>query len=283
MQAPQVGQVQSKTLLRRMDFGRGSIEYTVNLYRGCTHGCVYCYAPSLVHEERKWGQFVDAKINAPLVLRRELREAVQAPVFFSSASDPYQPVEARFKLTRRCLEALRDNQFPVVVLTRSPLVLRDLDVLRELEWVRVGCSISTAASREFEPGVPPVERRIRTLRSLSEAGIQTWVSMAPVIPGIMLFDLEDMLGKLRDAGVRAVTPGLLRFQGYSTSKEMFESATGMTAGEALESGEEVITRFRESVARAGFEKPEDFFRWEAPRVARLDQFVAPEAVTVCPA
>jgi DNA repair photolyase len=97
---PEVREIHCKTLLRRLSFGRGELEYTANLYKGCTHGCVYCYAPSLVHDDRRWGSFVDVKVNAPATLRRELREASKAPVFLSSASDPYQPVEARYKLTR---------------------------------------------------------------------------------------------------------------------------------------------------------------------------------------
>jgi len=258
-----------------MDFGRGGVEYTVNLYRGCTHACVYCYAPSLVHDDREWGKFVDAKVDAPAILRRELRDAERAPVFLSSASDPYQPVEARYKLTRRCIQELDSFGFPVVVLTRSPLVLRDLDILRRMEWVRVGCSISTAATRAFEPGVPPLERRLETLRRLAEEGIETWVSLAPVIPGIVTFEVEGLLSKLRDAKVGAVTAGLLRFQGYEASREMFEAATGMTAEKALESGEDTISRVREAVARAAFKSPDELFRWQPPRAPSLDEFVGP--------
>ena len=275
MSKPEVGEIRSKTLLRRMDFGRGGVEYTVNLYRGCTHACVYCYAPSLVHDDREWGKFVDAKVDAPAILRRELRDAERAPVFLSSASDPYQPVEARYKLTRRCIQELDSFGFPVVVLTRSPLVLRDLDILRRMEWVRVGCSISTAATRAFEPGVPPLERRLETLRRLAEEGIETWVSLAPVIPGIVTFEVEGLLSKLRDAKVGAVTAGLLRFQGYEASREMFEAATGMTAEKALESGEDTISRVREAVARAAFKSPDELFRWQPPRAPSLDEFVGP--------
>jgi len=277
---PEVREVQCKTLLRRLDFGRRGIEYTVNLYKGCTHGCVYCYAPSLVHDDRRWGSFVDVKVNAPATLRRELREAAKAPVFLSSASDPYQPVEARYKLTKRCLEELDEFAFPVVVLTRSPLVLRDVELLRRMEWARVGCSISTASGRFYEPGVPPLERRLETLRSLADAGIKTWVSLAPVVPGIMAFEVEELLSKLREAGVGAVTPGLLRFQGYDASREMFERSTGMDAKAALDGAEEVIAEVRDAVSRRGFELPEEFFKWDEPREsAGLDEFVGPDELT----
>ena len=271
---PEVREVRCKTLLRRLDFGRNELEYTANLYRGCTHGCVYCYAPSLVHDERRWGGYVDAKVNAPATLRRELREAEMAPVFLSSASDPYQPVEARYRLTRRCLEELHAFAFPVVVLTRSPLVLRDLEILKRLEWVRVGCSMSTASGRLYEPGVPPIERRLETLRALADAGIRTWVSLAPVVPGIVTVEVEGLLSRLRDAGVEAVTPGLLRFQGYDVSREMFERSTGVKAETALEAGEETIARVREAVSRAGFRAPSEFFKWKRPPAPPgLDGFV----------
>jgi DNA repair photolyase len=249
--------------LRRLFFGRGQLEYTVNLYKGCTHGCVYCYAPSLVHDEREWGTFVDAKVNAPSVLRAELRDAPKAPVFLSSASDPYQPVEARYGLTRRCLEELQESGFPVVILTRSPLVLRDVGLLKRFEWARVGCSISTAAGRFFEPGVPPLERRLETLKALGRQGIRTWVSLAPVVPGVSNVDVDALLSKLREVRVQAVTPGLLRFQGYERSRKMFEALTGMESDAVLRDGQAVIEQVRDAISRAGFQEAGEFFRWEA--------------------
>lgn len=270
---PEIREIRCKTLLRRLDFGRKELEYTANLYKGCTHGCVYCYAPSLVHDDRRWGSFVDVKVNAPSMLRKELRVAAKAPVFLSSASDPYQPVEAKYKLTRRCLEVLHASAFPVVILTRSPLVLRDVGLLKRMEWVRVGCSISTASDRFYEPGVPPLERRLETLRALADAGIMTWVSLAPVVPGIVTLEVEGLLSRLRETGVGTVAPGLLRFQGYDASREMFERSTGMDAKTALEGGEEVIARVRDAVSRAGFKPAGEFFSWDEPRgSAGLDAF-----------
>lgn len=258
----EVREIRCKTLLRRLSFGRAQLEYTVNLYKGCTHGCVYCYAPSLVHDERAWGTFVDAKVNAPLVLRAELKDAPKAPVFLSSASDPYQPVEARHRLTRRCLEELHCAGFPVVILTRSPLVLRDLELLRRFEWARVGCSISTAAGRFFEPGVPPLERRLETLRTLGQAGLRTWVSLAPVVPGVSNVEVDELLLKLREANVQAVTAGLLRFQGYEASRKMFEESTGLDSEAVLKDGQVTIERVRKAVSRAGFQEASEFFMWE---------------------
>ncbi|HUH99527.1 MAG TPA: radical SAM protein [Nitrososphaerales archaeon] len=273
-QVPEVRELRCKTLLHTMRFGRTQLEYTANLYRGCTHGCVYCYAPSLIHDDRRWGTFVDAKVNAPAVLRRELRDAKRAPVFLSSASDPYQPVEARYRLTRRCLEEFYSFKFPLVILTRSPLVLRDVDLLGRMDWVRVGCSISTGSGRFYEPGVPPLERRLETLRALAKAGIETWVSFAPIIPGVREEEIEHLLAKMREAGVRAVTAGLLRFQGYDVSRENFERSTGMMAEEIPKTGQETMASVRAAISRLGFQPSERFFDWGGPpTTGSLDAYV----------
>jgi DNA repair photolyase len=247
--------------LHKLDY-RSSTGYTANLYKGCTHGCKYCYAPSLTHDERMWGAYVDVKVNAPEVLDKELRGLRKDEVFLSSASDPYQPVEARYGLTRRCLEVLRRNDFPVSILTRSPLVLRDLELVRSFRWARVGMSITTVPVRRFEPGVPSLERRIDTLRKLGEAGITTWVSLAPVIPGIMMVDLEGLFEDLSDAGVSAVSFGVLRFTGYEESKKMFEQAARISTAEALVGREDVTARLSNLVTRFGMEWKVDASGWK---------------------
>jgi DNA repair photolyase len=218
-----------------MNYGSSS-EYTINLYRGCTHGCVYCYAPSLIRDERRWGDYVDAKINAASVLEKELARARKRVVFVSSASDPYQPVEARFKITRKVLKVLSKHKFPVLLLTRSPLVLRDVDILRELDWVRVGFSISTVPTKFYEPGVPSLEKRLEALTELHDFGITTWVSMAPVVPKLILTDLDQLFQNLKKAEVSSVAIGLLRFTGYEQSKQMFEERSGHDSERLIESG-----------------------------------------------
>ena len=107
-------------------------DYALNPYTGCTHACSYCYARFMKrfsgHKE-PWGEFVDVKINAPDLLERELKRKKRGTVWVSGVCDPYQPVEARYKLTRQCLELLVQEQWPVRVQTRSPLVTRDIDIL----------------------------------------------------------------------------------------------------------------------------------------------------------
>ena len=272
-----VRETRCSTLIHKLNY-RSSTGYTVNLYKGCTHGCVYCYAPSLTHDERRWGSYVDVKVNAPSVLERELRGLEKEEVFLSSASDPYQPVEAKYCVTRRCLQVLQRHRFPVSILTRSPLVLRDLDLLEELERVRVGMSITTVPVREFEPGVPPLLRRVDTLRKLRMAGIRTWVSLAPVIPGIVMLDLDRLFGDLCEAGVSWVSFGVLRFSGYDESRRMFEEATGMRTEVALAGRDELVARLSDLVRRYGVEPRDDASEWKPePAFQPLDRFGAAEA------
>ena len=256
-----VREVRCSSLLHRLAYG-SSTGYTANLYKGCTHGCVYCYAPSLTHDERKWGRYVDVKVNALDVLRRELRGLRKDEVFLSSASDPYQPVEARYRLTRRCLEVLLRNGWPVSILTRSPLVLRDLDLLKKFPRASVGMSITTVPVRRFEPDVPSLSRRIDTLRKLARAGIRTWVSLAPVIPGVMMIDLDELFEELSGAGVASVSYGVLRFTGYEESRKMFEETSGMSTAAALDGSEEVAERLSRLVRRYGMGLPERDHAWE---------------------
>lgn len=267
-----VREVRCASVLHEMNY-RTSNEYTANFYRGCTHGCVYCYAPSLIHDERSWGSFVDAKVNAPDVLRKELFKAPKKVVFLSSASDPYQPVEARYKITRRCLKVLLDYDFPVIILTRSPLVLRDVDLLSRFSWVRVGCSISSVSTRFYEPGVVPVSTRIETLRKLHESGIVTWVSMAPIVPQLMLDDVDCLLGKLKQVGVSHVVFGMLRFIGYEESRIMFETRTNRSSELASVGEGKVYERIRKLVEKYELSN-KSFLEWKdnSRQVKTLDEY-----------
>jgi len=268
-----VREVRCNALLHELAY-RDSTGYTANLYKGCTHGCVYCYAPSLTHDERRWGSYVDVKVNAPQILEKELRGLRKDEVFLSSASDPYQSVEARYGVTRRCLEVLQRHRYPVSILTRSPLVLRDLDLLKRFEWVRVGMSITSVPVRWYEPGVPPLQRRIDTLRKLSKTGISTWVSLAPVIPGIVLIDLDELFEELSSAGVSSVSFGILRFEGYEESRLMFEAAAAMRTKDALAGREQIIAKLSKLVRQYSMVPKDEMPEWEpeAQSPPSLDRF-----------
>jgi len=183
--------MQAREILAKSVLTRSRIpgaDYTVNPYLGCAHGCSYCYAAFMKrftgHPE-PWGEFLDVKVNAVHLLRRQLRRARPGRVLLSSVTDPYQPAERVHLLTRGCLEALRDFRFPVTVLTRSPLVLRDLDLLRRLRDASVGISLPTddeAVRRAFEPRAPPIPARLEALRALRQAGVATFAFAGPLLP-----------------------------------------------------------------------------------------------------
>lgn len=197
--------------------------YSVNPYRGCFHACAYCYARP-THQYLGWGAGTDfdrkivAKVNAPELLRTELtRKSWKGDtIVFSGVTDCYQPTEAVYGLTRRCLEVCRDFRNPVGIVTKGALVRRDIDVLavlaREAE-VTVYVSVPFAddrAARAIEPNVATPEQRIETIGLLSAAGIRTGVAVAPVIPGLNDSDIPKVLARAREAGAVKAFITLLR-------------------------------------------------------------------------
>jgi len=164
-------------------------DYALNPYTGCEHACSYCYARFMrrfTGHKEPWGEFVDAKTNAPGLLLVEKDRKKRGTVWVSGVCDPYQPLEAHYKLTRRCLEVLAHSKWPVRVQTRSPLVLRDMDILREAQDLEVGLTVTTADDairRLFEPGAPAIEDRLKALDELHRAGVRTYAMIAPMLPG----------------------------------------------------------------------------------------------------
>jgi len=168
--------------------GISGVDYCINPYVGCSHGCRYCYATFMKrytgHPE-PWGSFVDVKINAPEVLGRQVKNAARGNVMISSVTDPYQAIEGRYNLTKKCLEILLRYQFPVGILTKSPLVLRDMDLIKKFKEIEVGITITTDDDRikgVFEPHSPPIEDRIQTLKTLYGKGIKTYAFIGPLLP-----------------------------------------------------------------------------------------------------
>jgi DNA repair photolyase len=176
--------------------------YVINPYTGCQHNCTYCYASFMKrftgHQE-PWGQFVDVKINAAELLRKEITRKPPARVWVSGVCDPYQPLEGKYQLTRQCLELLAENDWPVTIQTRSPLILRDLNILKQGKYFEAGFSVTTADDnirKLFEPQAPPIQERIRALGELHNAGIKTYIMIAPMLPGCeelpeLLYDKVD--------------------------------------------------------------------------------------------
>jgi DNA repair photolyase len=181
-----VREIFSKTILTKTAIS--SFDYCINPYVGCGHGCRYCYASFMKrftgHQE-PWGEFVDVKVNAPHLLKKQLKRARQGIVALSTVTDPYQPLEKTYQITRRCLEILWENEFSANLLTRSSLCLRDIDLFKKFRKIEVGLSITTDdedMKKVFEPHSPSISSRIKALRTLHEEKIGTYVFIGPMLP-----------------------------------------------------------------------------------------------------
>ena len=188
----------------------GGWRYTVNCYRGCVHGCTYCFARQY-HEYLGYGAGTDfetkivVKPNAPQLLRQELKKTCDKMphIDFSFATDPYLPLVASYELTRKCLEVCADFQVPVGVITKASLVTRDIDVLKKLKKISVFFSLpflTKEKSNPFEPYTPVPEARFRAMREIADAGIPVGIGIAPIIPGYNESDVPGLLERARDAG-----------------------------------------------------------------------------------
>lgn len=208
-----VSEEMARTILSRNTSPDLPFGVSLNPYRGCEHGCIYCFArpthsylglsPGLDFESR-----IVAKVNAPEVLRRELAKAgyVPEPIALGVNTDAYQPCERERRLTRRVLEVLHECDHPVGLITKSSLIERDIDLLapmaaRHLASVAVTLTtLDPAISRTLEPRAAAPARRLRTIRALTDAGIPVGVSIAPIIPFVTEPEIEQLLEAVRDAG-----------------------------------------------------------------------------------
>ena len=219
-------EVECKSVINRVQ--GMAFKWSINPYKGCVHGCHYCYA-------RRYHAFIDlnpsedftgvilVRANAPDVLRGELarRSWKRETVAVGTATDPYQPIEGRYRITRGILEALRDYRTPVSIVTKGTMIVRDLDVLVELAG-RAGASVAMSIStldrdtwRRLEPGTAPPWQRLRAVQRLSEAGVEAGVLIAPIVPGITDTSdhLRDLVRSAADHGARFVGSRVLALQG----------------------------------------------------------------------
>lgn len=195
-----IKEIKAKTILSKSQV----YDYALNAYVGCQHRCTYCYARFMrrfTGHREQWGEFVDVKINAAELLIKEVMKKKKGSVWISGVCDPYQYLEQKYMLTRRCLEILVEHGWPITIQTKSPLVLRDIRILKRSADAEVGFTITTADEKVrgiFEPDAPPIEKRIRALGILYGEGIKTFVMVAPMLPGAD--GLVDMLmGKVDHA------------------------------------------------------------------------------------
>ncbi len=200
-----------------------SFDRSINPYRGCEHGCVYCFArpshawlglsPGLDFETR-----LIARPEAPEVLERELAKKGYAPatIAIGTNTDPYQPIERTYRVMRRVLEVLEAHNHPVAVVTKGSLIERDIDILGRMAargLAKVGISVTTLdpeIARKMEPRVPAPKRRLATIRALADAGIPVRVMVSPVVPGLTDHETEAILEAAIEAGAQAASSILLR-------------------------------------------------------------------------
>jgi DNA repair photolyase len=237
-EVPEVGleiyEDQSKSIISENDSPDLSFRYSINPYRGCAHGCAYCYArPS--HEYLGFGSGTDfeRRLVVKLGAAALLRQAFDKPswrgelLVMSGNTDCYQPIEARYELTRRCLEVCLDYHNPVHIITKGTLIERDIELLQALhERASVSVSVSVTfwdgeVARAIEPYVPTPRRRVETIRRLSEAGIPVVVHVAPVIVGLSDRDVIPILEAAREAGAQAAMMMPVRLPG--SVAEVFEA------------------------------------------------------------
>jgi DNA repair photolyase len=201
--------------------------WSLNPYTGCEHRCSFCYVRAFeLRADRpsddRYGRTVRVKVNVAAVLRSELgrRSWRKETVVIGAATDPYQPAEGRYKLTRKCLEVMRDFANPAAMITRGPMIVRDIDVLSDLARraeVHITFSIPTLDDdvwRKTEPGTAHPRQRLRAIEKLVTAGIDVGVGMAPILPGISdrPEQLEAVVKAAREAGATGLWAGMLHLK-----------------------------------------------------------------------
>ena len=213
----------TRTIIARNDSPDIGFDRSINPYRGCEHGCIYCYArPSHAYLGLSPGLDFETRIfykpNAAALLRDELRKKgyVCRPIALGSNTDPYQPAERKLGVTRSILEVLREFRHPVTIVTKGALIQRDIDILSDMAREKlavVTVSVTTLdrdLARTMEPRAATPERRIETIAALSKAGVPTGVLSAPMIPALNDREMEAILGRAREAGASVAGYTLLR-------------------------------------------------------------------------
>jgi DNA repair photolyase len=241
---------------------RGGFDWTCNPYVGCSFGCIYCYAMFLPQNRRpreEWGKWFQAKINALELARKQAPKVARQAVYLSSVTDPYLPAERSLCLTRGILEALLPYQPRLLIQTRGPLVVRDLDVISQFRSVRVNLSIPTDSEevrRAFEPKAPPLERRWQALAEVKAANVPTGICVTPMLP---VEDPEEFTRR-----IIAFAPDVLVTQHFHDSGGGFGADTGEAARRLLDEHRWTEEDYQRSVEllrkrRAVYEAEAGFF------------------------
>lgn len=222
-------------------------DFVVNPYSGCQFGCVYCYADFMRkftgHLEDSWGDYVDVKVNSVNLIKREIevliqkiqkvqnnkslkwKDSVRPTIFFSSVTDPYQPVEIKYRLTRSCLEAIFDSGLDcnISILTKSNLVIKDIDLFRKFKHLEIGLTITSTddeIGRMFEVTAPNISLRLNALKVLNNAVIDTYAFVGPLLPHFVMKEglLEELLNNIKETGTKKVWFEHINLRGRKKSR-----------------------------------------------------------------
>ena len=199
--------------------GIGGVDFAVNPYTGCLHGCVYCYATFMKkysgHTER-WGTFVDVKINAPEILDKNIHKAIGKDISIGTVTDGYQPVEKQYQITRRLLQRFAQINTSVFIQTKSDLILRDLDIISSMANAEVCWTITTLDEedrRVLEPGASPIRSRLDAMERFSSRNISVCAFLGPIMPFIDEQRISKLITAVIEAGVRRIYFDRLNYAG----------------------------------------------------------------------
>ena len=267
----EVAQERARSIITRNNSPDVPFDRSVNPYRGCEHGCIYCFArpshaylglsPGLDFETR-----ITAKPNAPDLLAAEIarRGYRVAPLAFGTNTDPYQPIESQLGIMRGCLQVLHDWNHPLALVTRGATVMRDADLMGARGLATVGISLTTldaTLARQMEPRAPSPATRLRMIRRLSDAGVPVRVMIAPVIPVLTAHEIERILQAATDAGARAASMIPLRlplevaplFRDWLDRHHPGKAAHVMSQVQAMRGGRDNDPRFGNRMRGEGHE------------------------------
>lgn len=248
-------EIEAKSILTPC--GIPGIDFVINPYIGCRFACKYCYASFMGRfvgkKIKDWGNYVFVKTNAPELLKKEIARKLKnkgqgKEVFLSSVTDPYQGLEAKYKITRSCLQILLDFNFrgTLSILTKSNMVTRDIDLLKKFKYSSVGLTITSTddkISRYFEKYAPPVSERLNALRELNEAGINTYAFIGPLLPHFVAEpeELEKVFKKLVEVGTKNIFIEHLNLSSY---------IRGRLISEMKEVPKEILEKFYSSQSKS---------------------------------
>ncbi|WP_185226262.1 SPL family radical SAM protein [Chryseobacterium indologenes] len=226
--------INSGSILTEAKGFMGDYDFTLNPYSGCSFGCNYCYAAFFARsssDRENWGKWLKVKENAlQLLMKWRKKSLIDKTIYISSVTDPYQPIEKELELTRSILKELLNYHKPrLVIQTRSPLVIRDIDLLKQFEVVQVNMTITTdseSVRKAFEPFCPSNKSRLNAIKEITSQGINTCITMTPLLP---VNDVYEFTRELIETDVKKFV-----VQPFHLDKGNFVAGTGSTALEEVE-------------------------------------------------